>query len=97
MRCEKTGYYAEIDFLTKPFFGGKPHKISGNIYKEGLKKPIITLRGEWNGIVHAKRLNGDEYVFADVRAKPEVRKVGLVINAVEHKGRRRILARTVGR
>lgn len=31
--CEKTGYYADIDFLTKPFFGGKPHRIQGNLYK----------------------------------------------------------------
>ncbi|RCN32197.1 hypothetical protein ANCCAN_22010 [Ancylostoma caninum] len=31
--CEKTGYYADIDFLTKPFFGGKPHRIQGNLYR----------------------------------------------------------------
>lgn len=31
--CEKTGYHADIDFLTKPFFGGKPHRILGNLYK----------------------------------------------------------------
>uniref|UniRef100_A0A914DLY0 Oxysterol-binding protein n=1 Tax=Acrobeloides nanus TaxID=290746 RepID=A0A914DLY0_9BILA len=74
VRCEKTGYWCEVEFLTKPFFGGKPHKISGNIYKEGLKKPIMTLRGEWNGTIYAKRGHGDEFVFADVKAKPEIRK-----------------------
>ena len=41
----------------------------------GIKKPIIVLRGEWNGVIYAKRGHGDEYVFADVKAKPEVRKV----------------------
>uniref|UniRef100_A0A7E4V4K8 Oxysterol-binding protein n=1 Tax=Panagrellus redivivus TaxID=6233 RepID=A0A7E4V4K8_PANRE len=71
VKCEKTGYYAEIDFLTKPFFGGKPHKITGHISKQGLKKPILTLRGEWNGVIHAKTAHGDEHVFVDVKAKPE--------------------------
>ncbi|CAJ0954995.1 unnamed protein product, partial [Mesorhabditis belari] len=71
---EKTGYYADIEFLTKPFFGGKPHKIQGNCYREGMKKPILTIRGEWNGVMFAKPANGDEYVFIDVTAEPEVKK-----------------------
>lgn len=58
----------------KPFFGGKAHKISGSVYKEGLKKPVITLRGEWNGVIYAKHGHGEEFVFADVKSKPEVRK-----------------------
>jgi len=74
VKCEKTGYYAEIEFLTKPFFGGKPHKIQGGIYKQNIKKPILAIRGEWNGLIYAKPLNGEEYLFLDVKAKPEVRK-----------------------
>ena len=77
VKCEKTGYYAEIEFLTKPFFGGKPHKIQGGIYKQSIKKPILAIRGEWNGLIYAKPLNGEEYLFLDVKAKPEVRKVSL--------------------
>ncbi|CAB3408578.1 unnamed protein product [Caenorhabditis bovis] len=72
--CPKTGYYADIEFLTKPFFGGKPHRIQGSIYKEGLKKPILTIRGEWNGVMYAKPPNGEEYTFLDVKAIPEVKK-----------------------
>lgn len=75
MRCEKSGYYAEIEFHTKPLFGGKPHKISGSIYRSGQKKPIVTLRGEWNGLIYAKHATGDEFLFTDVRAKAEVKKV----------------------
>ncbi|KAI1713927.1 oxysterol-binding protein domain-containing protein [Ditylenchus destructor] len=74
VKCEKTGYNAEIDFLVKPFFGGKPHKISGNIYKTGVKKPIMTLRGEWNGHIYAKKGNEEEFLFSDVREKPDVPK-----------------------
>jgi hypothetical protein len=29
--CPKTGYRAEIDFLTKPFYGGKKNKIAGEV------------------------------------------------------------------
>ncbi|ETN73601.1 Oxysterol-binding protein [Necator americanus] len=72
--CEKTGYYADIDFLTKPFFGGKPHRIQGNLYREGNKKPFMTVRGEWNSIIMAKPAYGDEYLFIDVRAQPEMKK-----------------------
>ncbi|ULU10455.1 hypothetical protein L3Y34_014622 [Caenorhabditis briggsae] len=74
VECEKTGYYADIEFLTKPFFGGKPHRIQGTICREGVKKPILTVRGEWNGTMYAKPPNGDEYVFVDVKSKPEVKK-----------------------
>ncbi|VDD87610.1 unnamed protein product [Enterobius vermicularis] len=72
--CPQTGYYAEIDFLTKPFFGGKPHKITGNIYRPCFKKPIMILKGEWNGVITAKPLSGDEFIFIDVKEKDEVKK-----------------------
>ena len=79
VKCEKTGYHAEIEFLSKPFFGGKPHRIVGSIYKPEHKKPIMTLKGEWNGIIHAKPSHGKEFTFLDVKAKPEVSKVNSII------------------
>lgn len=75
VNCVKTGYTAEIDFLTKPFFGGKAHRINGNVYRSGFKKPILIIRGEWNGVITAKPLNGSEYLFVDVKHYPEVKKV----------------------
>lgn len=35
----------------------------------------MALRGEWNGLVYAKPLHTEEYLFLDVKAKPEVLKV----------------------
>ncbi|KAI6230142.1 Oxysterol-binding protein-related protein 9 [Aphelenchoides fujianensis] len=90
VRCEDTGYHAEIEFLTKPLFGGKPHKIAGNIFKRGLKKPIMTLRGEWNGVIHAKRMHGDEFVFVDVKEKPDIRKECEPIAIQEERESRRL-------
>ncbi|VDK46304.1 unnamed protein product [Anisakis simplex] len=72
--CPKTGYCADIEFLTKPFFGGKAHRINANIYRVGFKKPILNIKGEWNGTMYARPLNGDEYVFIDVKEKTESKK-----------------------
>ncbi|GMT27091.1 hypothetical protein PFISCL1PPCAC_18388, partial [Pristionchus fissidentatus] len=72
--CEKTGYYADIDFLTKPFIGGKPHRIAGNLYKEGVKKPFLVIRGEWNDKLYAKRPDQQEYLLVDVKEDKESRK-----------------------
>ena len=39
----------------------------------------MTLKGEWNGIIHAKPLHGKEFLFLDVKAKPEVSKVSILL------------------
>lgn len=33
IRCDKTQYRAEIEFLTKPIFRGKAHQIQGKLLK----------------------------------------------------------------
>lgn len=35
----------------------------------------MTLRGEWNGHIYAKKGNEEEFLFSDVREKPDVPKV----------------------
>lgn len=34
----------------------------------------MTIRGEWNNVMMAKPANGEEYLFIDVKAKPEMKK-----------------------
>lgn len=51
--CPKTGYNTTIDFLTKPFYGGKKHQISGSIFGPD-KKQLYTLDGDWNGTMFIK-------------------------------------------
>ncbi|KIH51520.1 hypothetical protein ANCDUO_18394, partial [Ancylostoma duodenale] len=41
---------------------------------EGNKKPFMTIRGEWNNVMMAKPAYGEEYLFIDVRAQPEMKK-----------------------
>lgn len=35
----------------------------------------MTLRGDWNGYIFAKKTHEDEFHFSDVRAKPDTKKV----------------------
>lgn len=56
--CAKTGFNATIEFHTKPFYGGKKHRISGEVFQPGEKKPFLSISGEWNGSMHAKWADG---------------------------------------
>lgn len=72
--CAKTGYNATVEFLTKPFYGGKKHRIAGNVYAPNEKKPICVLEGEWNAIVWAKHNTGMNEAFVDTKKLPIIRK-----------------------
>lgn len=64
--CEKTGYHADIEFLTKPFYGGKKHRITADVFGPGDKKPFLTITGEWNGVMDAKWSDGRTEQFINV-------------------------------
>lgn len=52
--CPKTGYYSNIEFITKPFYGNKKHRVSAEVFMPEDKKPFLTITGEWNGVMEAK-------------------------------------------
>lgn len=68
--CEQTGYTARLEFLTKPFYGGKPHIIQAEVFRPGAKQSFLTVRGEWNGEMRARRDKQPETVLLDVRHLP---------------------------
>ncbi|XP_052775129.1 oxysterol-binding protein-related protein 9-like [Mya arenaria] len=72
--CAKTGYSATIDFLTRPFYGGKKHRVSGSILAPNDKKPFCTLEGEWNTTIWAKYNTGMNEAFIDTKKMPIIRK-----------------------
>lgn len=73
--CAKTGFTATVEFHTKPFYGGKKHRISGEVYQPGDKKSFLSITGEWNGSMHAKWADGRSEVFLNVNEIPIVKKV----------------------
>lgn len=55
--CAKTGYGATVEFLTKPFYGGKKNRVNAEILQPD-RKPFVTISGEWNGAMTAKWTDG---------------------------------------
>ncbi|XP_069594016.1 oxysterol-binding protein-related protein 9 isoform X1 [Ranitomeya imitator] len=89
INCSKTGYSATISFHTKPFYGGKKHRITGEIYPHNDKKSICSVEGEWNGVMYAKYANGENVVFIDTKKMPIVKKrVRKLEDQIEHESRR---------
>ncbi|NXA48316.1 OSBL9 protein, partial [Nothocercus julius] len=74
INCSKTGYNASIVFHTKPFYGGKKHRITAEIFSPNDKKPFCSIEGEWNGIMYAKYTTGENAVFIDTKKMPTIKK-----------------------
>ncbi|CRK98250.1 CLUMA_CG011612, isoform A [Clunio marinus] len=92
INCPKTGYHAEIDFLTKPFYGGKRNKIQGEVYSPNEKKSFLSIYGEWSGLMEAKWNDGTKSkpeVFVDVNRIPIFKKqVRSVMEQDEYESRK---------
>uniref|UniRef100_A0AAG5DAP8 Oxysterol-binding protein n=2 Tax=Anopheles atroparvus TaxID=41427 RepID=A0AAG5DAP8_ANOAO len=76
--CPKTGYRADIDFITKPFYGGKKNRIQGEIYGPNDKKSFLSISGEWSGLMEYKFNDGSKpskfETFVDVNGIPIYKK-----------------------
>ncbi|XP_058053836.1 oxysterol-binding protein-related protein 9 isoform X2 [Anopheles bellator] len=91
--CPQSGYRADIDFLTKPFYGGKKNRIQGEIYGPNDKKSFLSISGEWSGLMEYKFNDGSKpskfETFVDVNSIPifkkKVRPVG---EQQEHESRK---------
>lgn len=58
IHCTQTGFHATVEFLTKPFYGGKRNRITCQITQPGDKKPFVVINGEWSGSMEAKWADG---------------------------------------
>uniref|UniRef100_A0A8D0H7E8 Oxysterol-binding protein n=1 Tax=Sphenodon punctatus TaxID=8508 RepID=A0A8D0H7E8_SPHPU len=74
INCSKTGYNASIIFHTKPFYGGKKHRVTAEIFSPNDKKSFCSIEGEWNGVMYAKYATGENVVFIDTKKMPTVKK-----------------------
>ncbi|KAJ6224125.1 hypothetical protein RDWZM_002670 [Blomia tropicalis] len=76
INCQQTGYAAKVEFLTKPFYGGKRHRINAEVFgPPPTKKLIVNITGEWNGQMFAKwgQSNKSE-LFIDTKTLPIIKK-----------------------
>ncbi|KAB0393647.1 hypothetical protein E2I00_000678 [Balaenoptera physalus] len=74
INCSKTGYSTNIVFHTKPFYGGKKHRITAEILFPNDKKSFCSIEGEWNCVMYAKYSTGENVVFIDTKKLPIIKK-----------------------
>ncbi|XP_067116871.1 oxysterol-binding protein-related protein 11-like [Osmerus mordax] len=71
--CPKTGYSAIITFQTKPFYGGKLHKVTAEVKHNTTNAVVCRVQGEWNGVLEFSYGNGDTRMV-DVTRLPVTKK-----------------------
>ncbi|XP_028939074.1 oxysterol-binding protein-related protein 9 isoform X4 [Ornithorhynchus anatinus] len=74
INCPKTGYSASVVFHTKPFYGGKKHRVTAEIFSPTDKKSFCSVEGEWNGVMYARYATGENAVFIDTKKLPTIKK-----------------------
>lgn len=73
VNCAKTGYSAAITFHTKPFYGGKLHRVTAEVKHNASNTVCCRIQGEWNSILEFTYSNG-ETKFIDLTKLPVTRK-----------------------
>uniref|UniRef100_A0A673LNK0 Oxysterol-binding protein n=1 Tax=Sinocyclocheilus rhinocerous TaxID=307959 RepID=A0A673LNK0_9TELE len=81
--CAKTGYSANVTFHTKPFYGGKVHRVSAEVKQNSSGMVVCKAQGEWNGALEFIYSGGETKVI-DTNKLPVIRKM---IRPVEKQGR----------
>ncbi|KAL7670534.1 hypothetical protein ACOME3_005469 [Neoechinorhynchus agilis] len=70
IECKQTGYRSDIDFQTKPFYGGKKNRVLGTISHD--RRTLYTIDGEWNDRIYIRKMAPDSQnmpqdIFFDVK------------------------------
>lgn len=64
--CEKTGHSAHVKFHTKPFYGGRVHRVTAEVYApDSPKKSYLSVDGEWNARMFGKEAGGKNECLFD--------------------------------
>uniref|UniRef100_A0A8C8S397 Oxysterol-binding protein n=1 Tax=Pelusios castaneus TaxID=367368 RepID=A0A8C8S397_9SAUR len=73
INCAKTGYSAPVTFHTKPFYGGKVHRVTAEVKHNPTNTIVCKAQGEWNGTLEFTYSNGETKVI-DTTKLPVIRK-----------------------
>nr|DBA24918.1 TPA: hypothetical protein GDO54_012511 [Pyxicephalus adspersus] len=61
--CAKTGYAATVTFHTKPFYGGKVHRVTAEVKHMPTNTIVCKAQGEWNGSLEFTYSSGETKVI----------------------------------
>uniref|UniRef100_G1KQ26 Oxysterol-binding protein-related protein 10 n=1 Tax=Anolis carolinensis TaxID=28377 RepID=G1KQ26_ANOCA len=73
IHCAQTGYSAVVTFHTKPFYGGKVHRVTAEVKHNSTNTIVCKAQGEWNGILEFTYSNGETKII-DTTKLPIIRK-----------------------
>ncbi|XP_039973268.1 oxysterol-binding protein-related protein 10-like [Xiphias gladius] len=71
--CAKSGYSATVTFHTKPFYGGKVHRVTAEVKHNQTGNIVCKGQGEWNGMLEFTYNNGENKVI-DTSKLPIIKK-----------------------
>uniref|UniRef100_A0A8C2ZN96 Oxysterol-binding protein n=1 Tax=Cyclopterus lumpus TaxID=8103 RepID=A0A8C2ZN96_CYCLU len=83
INCVKSGYSASVTFHTKPFYGGKVHRVTAEVKHNPTNTIVCKAQGEWNGTLEFTYSSGETKVI-DTAKLPVTRKK---LRPVEKQGR----------
>ncbi|KAM6936663.1 oxysterol-binding protein-related protein 10-like [Lycodopsis pacificus] len=73
INCAKSGYSATVTFHTKPFYGGKVHRVTAEVKHNQTGNIVCKAQGEWNGMLEFTYSNGESKVI-DTSKQPIIKK-----------------------
>ncbi|KAI3361563.1 hypothetical protein L3Q82_013710, partial [Scortum barcoo] len=73
INCAKSGFSAIVTFHTKPFYGGKVHRVTAEVKHNQTGNIVCKAQGEWNGILEFTYSNGENKVI-DTSKLPIIKK-----------------------
>ncbi|KAJ8013374.1 hypothetical protein DPEC_G00052600 [Dallia pectoralis] len=82
INCAKSGYSATVTFHTKPFYGGKIHRVTAEVKQNQTGTIVCKAQGEWDGTLEFTYSNGETRLI-DTSKLPVIRKK---IRPVEKQG-----------
>ncbi|XP_072304169.1 oxysterol-binding protein-related protein 10-like isoform X2 [Eucyclogobius newberryi] len=63
INCAKSGYSATVTFHTKPFYGGKVHRVTAEVKHNPTCTIVCKAQGEWNGTLEFTYSSGETKVI----------------------------------
>ncbi|XP_005457226.2 oxysterol-binding protein-related protein 10 isoform X1 [Oreochromis niloticus] len=63
INCVKSGYSATVTFHTKPFYGGKVHRVTAEVKHNPTNTIVCKAQGEWNGTLEFTYSSGETKVI----------------------------------
>ncbi|XP_070768769.1 oxysterol-binding protein-related protein 10-like [Enoplosus armatus] len=63
INCAKSGYSATVTFHTKPFYGGKVHRVTAEVKHNQTGNIVCKAQGEWNGMLEFTYSSGENKVI----------------------------------